>query len=85
MTKASSAEPASADCHCETGVVGRGDPAGLLRRVVSPDDKTSSFILWPWVAGCFLLLVIAWAVMFAAARSAKIESVPLATQGGKTR
>ena len=39
--------------------------------------------LWLWVAGGFLLLAIVWTVLFTVARSAKIESVPLAAQPGK--
>ena len=39
--------------------------------------------LWLWVAAGFLLLGITWSIMFTAAHSAKIESVPLATSPGK--
>ena len=80
MTKASHAESVSSDCHRETDAVGRGDPAGLLRREAPRNDRKAS--LWLWVAGAFLLLVLAWTVMFTVARSAKIQSVPLTTSGG---
>jgi len=39
--------------------------------------------LWLWVAGGFLFVALMWAILFTAARSAKIESVPLAAQPGK--
>jgi len=41
--------------------------------------------LWLWVGTGFLLLLVAWVVLFTVARSAKIESVPLSTSGGATR
>jgi hypothetical protein len=34
--------------------------------------------LWLWVAAGFLLLAVAWGVLFTVARSAKVESVPMA-------
>jgi hypothetical protein len=43
----------------------------------------SAWTLWLWVAGGFLLLALAWTVLFTAARSAQVESVPLATKGGR--
>jgi hypothetical protein len=43
--------------------------------------KTRS--LWIGVAAGFFLLALAWGALFTAARSAKVESVPLATQEGK--
>ncbi len=39
--------------------------------------------LWLWVAAGFLLLGLIWSIMFTVARSAKIESVPLAASPGK--
>ena len=53
------------------------------QETVTPTDHKSSLGLWLWVAGAFLLLVVAWTVMFTAARSAKIESVPRTTKGGR--
>lgn len=41
--------------------------------------ETSGRSLWLWVLGGFILLSVAWAVMFTVARSARIETVPLAT------
>ena len=35
------------------------------------------------LAAAFLLLVLAWAVLFTAARSVKVEPVPLTTKGGR--
>lgn len=43
----------------------------------------SSWTLWLWVGAAFLLLLLAWSVLFALARSAKVESVPLATKEAK--
>lgn len=57
----------------------------------SPDNPSavsspgSARSLWLWVAAGFLLLAIGWTVLFTVARSAKIESVPGPTQGGKAR
>lgn len=59
-----------------------GDLAGLLRHDVPRNDK-SSLTLWLWVSVGFLLLLIAWVVLFTVARSAKIESVPRTTRGGR--
>ena len=86
MTKASNAEPDRVAALEGTARQGGADVAGettlsLRSNAATPDDK-SSLVLWLWVAGGFLLLVIAWTVMFTAAHSAKIESVPLATNGG---
>jgi hypothetical protein len=39
--------------------------------------------LWLWVGAGFLLLALAWGVLFTVARSAKVESVPLAPTGAK--
>jgi hypothetical protein len=39
--------------------------------------------LWLWVAAGFLFIAVLWAAMFTAAREANIQSVPLATKGGK--
>jgi len=38
--------------------------------------------LWLWVAAGFLALVVAWGVLFLAARFTQVESVPLAPKGG---
>ena len=54
-----------------------------------PDQATSNLLgykgvsLWLGVAAGFLLLVLAWSVLFSVARSTKVESVPLATKGGR--
>lgn len=39
--------------------------------------------LWLWVSAAFLFLALLWAGLFLAARSAKIESVPLAPKGAR--
>jgi len=39
--------------------------------------------LWLGVATVFLLLALAWTVLFTVARSTKVESVPLAPRGGR--
>jgi len=44
----------------------------------APTTK-GNWSLWLPVVAAFLLLLIAWGVMFAVARLAKVESVPLAT------
>jgi hypothetical protein len=43
---------------------------------VAPEKGGAS--LWLWVAAGFLLLAVAWGVLFTVARSAKVESVPMA-------
>jgi len=43
----------------------------------------SAWTLWLWVAAGFLALTVAWTILFAVARSAKVESVPLATKEAK--
>ncbi len=45
--------------------------------------EASSRSLWLWVAAGFLLLVLAWSVLFTVAREAKVESVPLAPREAK--
>jgi hypothetical protein len=55
------------------------------QETVPPIDRKSPLGLWLCVAGGFLLLMIAWTIMFTVARSAKIQSVPLTTSGGRTR
>lgn len=39
--------------------------------------------LWLWVAGAFLFLGLLWTALFLAAKSANIESVPLAPKGAR--
>lgn len=56
-----------------------------MTKASSAEKSKSAAGLWLWVAGAFLLLLLAWTVMFKVARSAKIESVPLTTSGGGTR
>lgn len=38
--------------------------------------------LWLWVVGAFLFLGLLWTALFLAARTANIETVPLAQKGG---
>jgi len=47
----------------------------------SPRGQSGS--LWLGVATVFLLLILAWSVLFTVARSTKVESVPLAPRGGR--
>jgi len=44
--------------------------------------ESSARSLWLWVSAGFLILVLAWGVMFLAARLTQVESVPLAPKGG---
>ena len=39
--------------------------------------------LWLWVAGAFLFLGLLWTALFIAAKSARIETVPLAPKGAR--
>ena len=55
----------------------RAAPAG--RRQATPLRSS----LWLWVAGAFLVSLLAWVVLFKAAHSARIESVPLAPKGAR--
>ena len=41
--------------------------------------------LWLWVAAGFLVLAGVWAVLFAAAHRAQVQSVPLAGANGGTK
>lgn len=47
------------------------------------NGRGSSLSLWLGVAVGFLLLAAAWGAMFTAARSARVESVPLAAKGAR--
>ena len=49
--------------------------------VQTPAAQSGS--LWLGVATVFLLLALAWSVLFTVARSTKVESVPLAPRGGR--
>lgn len=49
----------------------------------STRPQSSRRMLWLWVSAAFFLLVIEWTVLFTVARSAKIQSVPLATPGAR--
>ena len=88
MTKVSRAESASGQVS-GGGPVSRRATKGASRadgqETVPPVNNKSSFTLWLWVTGAFLILVVAWTVMFKVAHAAKIQSVPLTTSGGGTR
>ena len=45
--------------------------------------KSRSWTLWLGVVCAFLLLAAAWVVLFKVAHEAGVESVPLATKGGR--
>ncbi len=77
MKKASSAE-----WHREADAVGRGDPAGLLRRSAPRNDR-SGLSLWLWVAAGFLFLGVLWTALFLASRHIDTRTVPLATKEAK--
>lgn len=55
----------------------------------APDQGQSNLLgclggsLWLWVAGAFCVLILVWVVLFTVAHRAKVESVPLATKGGR--
>jgi len=94
MKKGSSAEPdrvaASEGAARQGGAFAASEAALSLRAnaaagKITPVSQTpkGAVGLWLWVAGAFLLLLIAWTVMFTVARSAKIQSVPRTTQGGR--
>ncbi len=68
--------------HREAGAAGRGDPAGLLRHP-APRHDGSGYSLWLWVAGAFLVSLLAWAVLFKAAQHARVQPVPLAPKGAR--
>lgn len=57
-------------------------PARAQQDCAPTPAATGSLTLWLWVAAGFLLLALAWAVLFTAARSANVKSVPLVTKGG---
>jgi len=46
-------------------------------------DRRPAVLLWLAVAAGFLILASAWFFLIRASREAKVESVPLATQGGR--
>ena len=77
MRKASNAE-----CHREADTVGRGDPAGLLRRSAPRNDR-GSLSLWLWVAAGFLFLALLWTALFIASRQIDARTVPLAPKEAK--
>lgn len=57
---------------------GAGTPAGG-----APAPRNRALSLWVWVAGAFLVSLLAWVVMFKAAQSANVQSVPLAPKGAR--
>lgn len=46
------------------------------------ESARSRTVLWLCVGAAFAALMVAWVVLFQVARSAKIQTVPPATQGG---
>lgn len=58
---------------------GSGAPVGGA--AAAPRNR--AFSLWAWVAGAFLVSLLAWVVMFKAAQSANVQSVPLAPKGAR--
>lgn len=49
----------------------------------APDEPRTMWSLWIGVALGFLLMAAAWFFLIRAARTAQVQSVPLATPGGK--
>lgn len=47
---------------------------------MAPNADRGDRSLWLWVAGGFLLLMLAWGVMLYVARSADTRTVPLAAK-----
>lgn len=86
MKKASSAEVANSGVAALEGEARqRGAATGKSTLSDRSSAATPATGLWLWVGAAFLLLILAWAALFTVARSAKIEAVPLTTQGGGTR
>ena len=80
MTRASNAEPATLGHREAPASRGRGDPAGLLRQPAEgglPRNDATARPLWLGVGLGFLLLLLAWAAIFTAARHADTRTVPL--------
>jgi hypothetical protein len=50
---------------------------------IAPSAKNRGLSLWVWVAGAFLVSLLAWVVMFKAAQSANVQAVPLAPKGAR--
>jgi len=48
-----------------------------------PSDRTTARRMWLGVATGFLLLATAWTAFIILARHTRVESVPLATKGGR--
>ena len=46
-------------------------------------DRVTARKMWLGVAAGFLLLAAAWTAFIVVARRVRVESVPLATQGGR--
>ena len=59
-----------------------GEPGIASESASKPSPKKiGSRSLWLWVAAGYLFMSILWAVMFKAAATVNVQSVPLATQG----
>ena len=59
---------------------GLGDRSGALS---AKRDTRAMWLLWLGVVFGFLVLATAWFFLVRAAREANVQSVPLATSGGK--
>ncbi len=51
--------------------------------ILQVQNRRSAILLWLGVTLVFLMLATAWFFLIRAAREANVESVPLATPGGK--
>ena len=84
MTKASPVE-ISVSCMADAGAGPETPLESPAQAPALPKTDRSAMGLWLWVSAGFLLLVIVWTILFTVARSAKIETIPVPTQGGKAR
>lgn len=71
--------------HGPVSTPGAGAPLDGAR--AAPDGRRQATplrsSLWLWVAGAFLFLGLLWTALFIAAKSARIEAVPLAPKGAR--
>lgn len=49
----------------------------------APRQEKGGWTLWLWVVAGFLLLVLAWTVLFSVAHAVKVGTVPTAAQEAK--
>jgi hypothetical protein len=59
------------------------EPSADLNQADRVQNRRAAIQLWLGVACGFLVLASAWFFLVRAAQEAKVESVPLATKGGR--